>query len=184
MILPIDLRSVPGFSGLFLDFSDGREFFKERFPYNDILFAADSNELKKRAETFQDRGEIVKAIMTTSEGVELSASQNRNIELLKERNTLTVITGQQVGFLISPLYILLKIYSCINLADRLNSVHSAVRFAPVFWIEDNDHDNLEASQAAIFNEGYGVERITCCPDCTKTDRRSVSQRQFDGSKLI
>jgi bacillithiol synthase len=53
-----------------------------------------------------------------------------------------VVTGQQVGLFGGPLYTLIKIATAATMAKAINGT-------AVFWLEDNDHDVLEASQTTL-----------------------------------
>ena len=59
-----------------------------------------------------------------------------------------VLTGQQIGYLCSPVLSLNKIITAEAIADKL-SQKSGLNITPVFWLQAEDHDLLEISKACI-----------------------------------
>lgn len=62
-----------------------------------------------------------------------------------------VLTGQQIGYLCSPVLTLYKIITAEVIADKL-SQKSGLNVTPVFWLQTEDHDLLEISKALIIKE--------------------------------
>ena len=63
-----------------------------------------------------------------------------NIELLKDKNTFTIVTGHQLNLFTGPLYFLYKIISTINLTTQLKKEYPNSNFVPVYWMATEDHD--------------------------------------------
>ncbi|WP_053219771.1 bacillithiol biosynthesis cysteine-adding enzyme BshC [Virgibacillus senegalensis] len=63
----------------------------------------------------------------------------RNIERLKEENSMVVIGGQQAGLLTGPLYTIHKIISILHFAREQEKLLGKP-VIPVFWIAGEDHD--------------------------------------------
>ncbi len=80
-----------------------------------------------------------------------STAVKKHLDWLQNQPTLTVVTGQQLGFLVSPMYTLFKALSAVALADHLNHVVKEFRFVPVFWLETEDHDFAEIDHASFFD---------------------------------
>jgi bacillithiol biosynthesis cysteine-adding enzyme BshC len=110
--------------------------------------------------------------------LDLSENQTENIEKLKLTNSLTVTTGQQVGFLGGPIYTLLKIFSTVSLAEELNEKYPDLNFVPVFWLEDNDHDSHEASHIYCPDKSNNIQRFSCVSSSATTDKTMVSEKVF------
>jgi bacillithiol biosynthesis cysteine-adding enzyme BshC len=183
-MLGVNYKEISGFSNLFIDFIERKPFFHNVFPSNNLL--DDDNFLRSKAESVGNRDAICRVIRKSMECLSLSQAQTENIEKLSYNNCLTVATGQQVGFLGGPVYTALKAMDCIRLASEMSLKHRIFYFVPVFWLEDNDHDSLEASTAAIIDSTNCIKQYSCAPDESVFSRVSVSERAFDDviSKVI
>jgi bacillithiol synthase len=175
-------QKLPGFSQLFNDFNAKLPFFKERFRMNQQLFTS-SEILCDRANDFNQRDILLDVIRSTMNSVELTSSQKKNLELLANRNSLVAITGQQVGFLGGPLYSTYKAISAIRMAESLESEYASANtslcFVPVFWIEDNDHDSLEASKISLASKDMELHDFHANEKQQSNNRKSVSNLMFD-----
>jgi bacillithiol biosynthesis cysteine-adding enzyme BshC len=90
------------------------------------------------------------------EVADLLARQNRawnagaetleNIEKLR-KGAVAVVSGQQVGLFLGPLYTLLKAVTAIRLARELSL--RGVEAVPVFWLASEDHDLAEINHIFI-----------------------------------
>jgi len=81
----------------------------------------------------------------------------KQIQRLEEPNTFTVTTGQQVGIFLGPAYTLMKILSCIRLAEELNRFNPENHYIPVFWMATEDHDVEEIRHHWYKGELYSWE---------------------------
>lgn len=68
-----------------------------------------------------------------------SAARAANLDALGRTGTVAVITGQQVGLFLGPLYTFYKAASAIALARAIEE-ESGVRCVPIFWLQTEDHD--------------------------------------------
>ncbi|MEO1763621.1 MAG: bacillithiol biosynthesis cysteine-adding enzyme BshC, partial [Cyanobacteria bacterium J06629_18] len=73
-----------------------------------------------------------------------------NIDKLQNPQTVTVVTGQQVGILGGPAYTLYKALGAIKLASVLSN--QGIPAVPVFWMASYDHDIEEVQQIKILNK--------------------------------
>lgn len=181
----LNFSEIPGFSKLFIDFSENDSFFNDRFPSNELLFNNDDSLLNSinRKYLFNDkynnRINIFDSIAESMSSLELSDEQTSNLELLLNNNTFVIATGQQVGFLGGPLYTLLKAFDTIILANKLKQIHTENNFIPVFWLENNDHDSAEASTGVILTKEGTTTHFACTQLDFLQDRISVSEKVFD-----
>lgn len=112
---------------------------------------------------------VLKNYKNRSKIVEILERQNllyanpnfrEKLDLLRRDNTLAVVTGQQVGLLSGPLYTIYKIIATIKIANFLSEKFSDFNFVPVFYLESEDHDFLEANNAKVLNLDNEVVKIS------------------------
>jgi bacillithiol biosynthesis cysteine-adding enzyme BshC len=77
-----------------------------------------------------------------------SAARQANLEALCAGGAAVVVTGQQVGLFLGPLYTLYKAASAVALAQALE-VESGVRCVPIFWLQTEDHDFAEIATCIV-----------------------------------
>lgn len=70
----------------------------------------------------------------------------QQIESLKNANTFTVTTGQQIHILGGPWYVWYKVLSTIRLAHKLKAENPSNHYIPIFWMATEDHDMDEISE--------------------------------------
>ncbi|MBC7425277.1 MAG: bacillithiol biosynthesis cysteine-adding enzyme BshC, partial [Bacteroidia bacterium] len=75
-----------------------------------------------------------------------------NIEFLKNENTFTVTTGQQLHIFMGPLFFAYKIISAVKLAEEIQKENPGKIIVPVFWMASEDHDIDEIGFIKLFNE--------------------------------
>lgn len=116
----------------------------------------------------------------------LSSAQEHNLQLLLAKESVVVVTGQQVGFLGGPLYTVLKIASAVARARQF-SESLGLPVVPMFWLEDNDHDTAEAATAYLPDAAGTLASMQLLED---TDgripvwRRTVDANQWQQAKSI
>lgn len=76
-----------------------------------------------------------------------SPARDAHLELLR-RGAAAVVTGQQVGLFLGPLYTLYKAASAVVLARAL-SERTGAPVVPVFWLQTEDHDLPEIASVAV-----------------------------------
>lgn len=79
-------------------------------------------------------------------------STNPNIEKLRAKNTFTIVTAHQPTLFLQPLYVVLKAFTAINLAEKLAEIHPENQFVPVFVLGSEDHDLEELNNATVFGK--------------------------------
>ncbi len=80
------------------------------------------------------------------------------LERVAAANGIVVTTGQQPGLFGGPIYTLLKAFSALALADRLER-DTGIPAAPVFWAATDDADFAEAAWTAVADDG-AVKRLS------------------------
>ena len=97
------------------------------------------------------------ALKRQNDTIKLSDQSQRNIDLLKAKNTFTITTGHQLNFLTGPLYSIYKIIQVIIWVERLNEIYPSYKIVPTFWMASEDHDFEEINHANLFNSKFEIE---------------------------
>jgi len=78
----------------------------------------------------------------------------QNIELLKDSNTYTVSTGQQLHPLIGPAFVIYKILNTVRETQNFKQEFPDLNFIPVYWLASEDHDFDEISTVSLFGRSF------------------------------
>ncbi len=87
-----------------------------------------------------------------------------NIERLRQKDSVVVITGQQASLFTGPLYTIFKALSAIKLSAQLRE--QGVNAVPMFWVAAEDHDFEEVNHTRLVNRDGRLVTITysaCSP---------------------
>lgn len=137
----IPFKKTGYFSNLICDYLEEKEILKpfyHRFPRLENF----KLQLQEKQSGFplENRKVLHRALEKQYRGVKISNDTHINIDLLKEPNTFTVVTGHQLNLFTGPLYFLYKIVSTINLARELKETYPEHNFVPIYWMATEDHD--------------------------------------------
>lgn len=157
----INFADLPNQHQLYIDYLYNFERVKKYYKYS----FRDKEEFiklfKKRSELqIEKRKQISEIIRHQYSPKEISGKTSENISLLNEKNTLAVVTGQQLGILGGPLYTFYKIVTAIKLCNSLNERYDEFSFVPVFWLEGDDHDFEEVKSINIIDENNNLKKIS------------------------
>ncbi len=153
---PISFADLHGFSALFRDYCTRYEALSDYFA-GDWREAAERARAADRAAALdRDRHALADAL-AAQHAVQGDSDAARNgVEALRARDTVVVVTGQQVGLFTGPMYAILKAFSAIRLAERL-AEETGRRVVPVFWLGGEDHDADEISSAVLLRGNRPAE---------------------------
>jgi len=156
----INFSDIPGHQNLFLDYLYEFDKVKSFYKYN----FRDREEYPGLFKTVSESprgflGELADIISKQYSGRKISSRTERNISLLKNDNTLAVVTGQQLGLIGGPLYTFYKIITAIKLSKHLTERYDDFNFVPVFWLEGDDHDFDEVTWINLLNENNELVKI-------------------------
>jgi len=153
-------RSIPlskfgGLSRLVSDYLDAKPELQSYYS-----FAPNLEGFKKLLATnpYQelDRGRLSSTLLEQASSVSNSSEKTvANIKELKKKSTYTITTGHQLCLFTGPLYFIYKIFSVINLAEKLSSSFPANKFVPVYWLAGEDHDFAEVNH--FYHFGRKIE---------------------------
>ena len=74
-----------------------------------------------------------------------------------EPGAVAVVTGQQIGLFLGPLYTVYKAATVVACAKALEA-EAGTRCVPVFWLQTEDHDAAEIDHVWI-NDGHELKRL-------------------------
>lgn len=137
----IPYRDTGYFSQLMIDYLNEKEAtrpFFHRFPK--IENFEPQMEEKRNSFSMEMRKNLVQRLRIQYKNTVTSKATDNNITALASENTFTVTTGHQLNLFTGPLYFLYKIFSVINLAERMGTEHPNLHFVPVYWMATEDHD--------------------------------------------
>ena len=153
----IDFSQIPGMSQLFVDYVNNFEKVKNYYETNfrdentyEEIFSKISNE---------NGPKLYDIIKNQYKNQKFSEKTKSNIELIKNENTIAVITGQQLGLMGGPLYTIYKIFTAVKLSEYLNEKFKNYNFIPVFWMAGDDHDFEEISNVKLLNNENEIQTI-------------------------
>lgn len=113
-------------------------FFPDKAGYKNAI--AGIEEIKFNREL------LVEVLTEQSKSVKnTSAASEKNIQSLLKENTFTITTGHQLCLFTGPLYFIYKIFSVINLSEKLKGEFPDKNFVPVYWMASEDHDFEEVN---------------------------------------
>jgi len=81
-----------------------------------------------------------------------------SIKLLGMPGVFAVVTGQQPGFLMSPLYSLYKALQACRLAHELSNAWGSP-VVPLFWNHADDHDVAEVHHSFLLNRNLDLQKV-------------------------
>jgi bacillithiol synthase len=139
---------VPGQSRLFLEYLEDptslRRFYPEAVRFHHEL----SGRRERVLESYKtDRDALADALAAANARWDASPQTFANIERLRSKGSVAVVTGQQTGLLTGPLYTLYKALSAVKLAACLTA--RGTEAVPVFWMATEDHDWEEVQTAEV-----------------------------------
>lgn len=142
----VDFSGLP-FSRLFQDYVHRFDNLKEYFETDPF----DKKAVKSRLMNYTyggDRRQLVKILGYFNKDFDLAPPALENLEKLSEKDTLTVVTGQQLGIYGGLMYTVYKAATAVSLAYKL-SEETGRTVVPVFWLADEDHDYEEVSHVNL-----------------------------------
>ena len=152
----IPFSKTNNFDKLIVDYINDDNFLKEFYPFEDSFSG-----IKERIASYNNprlnRKNLIDVLLKqyNSYGItEIPEKVNKNILSLINSNTYTITTGHQLNIFNGPLYVIYKLISTINLAEKLNSQFAENHFVPVFWMATEDHDINEITSFNLFGKSF------------------------------
>lgn len=94
---------------------------------------------------------VLAELTRQQEALHPSAQRDRHLEQLRQPGTTVVVTGQQVGLYLGPLYTFYKAATAVVVARAL-ARETGRPVVPLFWLQTEDHDFAEVASCALPEE--------------------------------
>ncbi|HEX7597088.1 MAG TPA: bacillithiol biosynthesis BshC, partial [Polyangia bacterium] len=104
-----------------------------------------------------------------------SPVRQSNLAALAAGDAAVVVTGQQIGLFLGPLYTLYKAASAIAVARALQE-ESGIRCVPLFWLQTEDHDFAEIASCTVAGRDGEPVRLELADEYRGQGRASVAHR--------
>lgn len=116
--------------------------------------------------------EVLAALRAQNASYPPSPAREAHLDALG-RGAAAVVTGQQVGLFLGPLYTLYKAASAIVIARALQA-ETGQPVVPVFWLQTEDHDLPEIATCHVRAARGGPSKLEV--PASAEDRRSIAHR--------
>jgi bacillithiol biosynthesis cysteine-adding enzyme BshC len=110
----------------------------------------------------RSRAAIADIISAQQQRRESPAESRAAASLLRDPDSVAVVSGQQAGAFGGPLFTVLKAITAIQVARRVSSDHG-VKTVAVFWVDAEDHDWDEVRSVTVLDSGFQPRTITLDP---------------------
>jgi len=159
----LPFERIPHQSKLFLDYVKDPIRLRKFYP-SSIKF---HHELPLRVpevlEAHQiDRNKVADALAAMNHRWGAPQETFDNIDLLREPDSVAVVSGQQAGLFTGPLFTIYKALSAVKLAGCLRTRNT--KAVPVFWIAAEDHDFVEVAKAEIIGRDCQLKHVDISTD--------------------
>ncbi len=116
-------------------------------------------ELAKGVLDKHKKNEVLDEVIRQNEAAaENDPALKENLERIEKGKTLFVVSGQQLGMTVSPLYVIYKALTAVKLAAKLDKELNGYTVLPMFWLEGEDHDFEEVAKMALWDEKNELRR--------------------------
>ena len=154
----LSFDEIPNQSKLFIEYQKNPRNLAEYYPNSVKSHAEISGFIPQVLENYKaDRNAVCDALEAINRRFGVGEKTLENINLLREKDCVAVVTGQQAGHFSGPLYTIYKALSAVKLSECLRG--RGFKTVPVFWIASEDHDFEEVSNAFEINKKGFVEEF-------------------------
>ena len=148
--LPIDIRRFPWIRRLAADFVFDHARVADFFAGNPDDPSAWRDAIARTHQHHRQRDAIADLVQAQQRTRGASDAAISATALLRNPQTVAVVTGQQAGLFGGPLFTLLKALTALRLAEQVRTEHGVPTVA-VFWIDAEDHDWDEVKSCSVLD---------------------------------
>lgn len=140
----------------------------------------------------QDRAQLAGALQVSLAPFSPPQAVGDSLERLRHPESRVIVTGQQAGLLLGPMYTLSKAVTAIRLAAKLDTKDRPV--IPVFWVASQDHDTAEIDTVKLLDfdevlhslqlplpQGVASSQIPMTPEGLEQTLTGIRQGHFKAS---
>src|SRR5690349_6931522 len=154
----LPFERVPHMTRLFLDYLNDPMALRRFYP-NAVRY---HHELPQRipdvlAAHRVERNKLADALTAINQRLGAGQETLENIELLRDPETIAVVSGQQAGLFTGPLYTVYKALAAVKPAGCLRQRNT--KAVPVFWIAAEDHDFAEVAKAELIGRDCQLKHV-------------------------
>lgn len=147
----ISFAEIPQQSKLFIEYQKNPVSLNKYYPNAVDSHTKISQRIPEVLQNYQtDRNLLCDVLLEMNGSCAGSEKTLENIKLLRDADTVAVVSGQQAGLFTGPLYTIYKALSAVKMTECLKG--RGFKAVPVFWIATEDHDFLEVSNAFVINK--------------------------------
>ena len=159
----VPFERIPHQSRLFLDYNTDPFWLRKFYP-SAVRF---HHELQQRvpdvlAAHQVDRNKLADALTAMNRRWGAPEETLNNINVLRDADTVAIVSGQQAGLFTGPLYTIYKAVSAVKLAGCLRQ--RGTKAVPVFWIAAEDHDFVEVAKAEVIGRDCQLKYVEVSTD--------------------
>lgn len=180
-MLTLPFSVLPGVSRLFLDYCTRSHSAPNYFlgHFSDLM--AYETHLQFLEQRTYHRRELTERLRALNTAAGAGPATLAAIDAFGRDDSFAVVTGQQVGLFTGPVYTIYKALTARALAVWLTERFPSYTFVPVFWMETEDHDLVEADTAAYIDAANDLKTVHAFVDeaVRAVNLRAVGGITFD-----
>ena len=180
--IPVDVRRFPWIRRLAADYAFDFRSVAPFFSGDPSDRAAWADAIARTQAHDRRRGDIAAVIAAQQERRQAPPAARAAGQLLADRRTVAVVTGQQAGLFGGPLFTLLKALTALKLADQVARDHGIPAVA-IFWIDAEDHDWEEVRSCTVFSNQL-VPHTVSLPPRPGVEPSPVATVRLDDSVVV
>ncbi len=156
----LPFTSIPDQSKIFLDFESELKSVSKFYPHVGREESGFIHEMLSNYKT--DRDYLCDILSLENERYGAETKTLENIEKLRDKDCVAVLTGQQAGLFGGPVYTIYKALTAVKYAENL--VKRGVKAVPVFWVASEDHDFEEIRKTFLVDEIGFLKELSNLPE--------------------
>ncbi len=156
--LPVDIRRFPWIRRLAADYAFDYGRLAEFFAGNPAEPAAWRDAIARTRRHSRNRDAVADVLQAQQRRRGAPPEAAAAAALLRDPQTVAIVTGQQAGLFGGPLFTLLKALTAIRLADQVRETHRVPAVA-IFWIDAEDHDWDEVKSSRVLDGDLSLRTI-------------------------